>query len=168
MKIHKAILIKPADKYMVRVWDSPEPIQSSDAIRKWNDSYKEYEVHPDYVDRFETYLYSEYLLPDLIKGEDLDPDLIHFEELIDAEKEIKEGVFWNPITYAILNDKPVECDHYFQMSNSFDLLPCEFCGKIKDKPFESEEDIWFELSNGIYNDSNYWKTARKKYTLKRK
>lgn len=132
MKIHKAKLIQPSDKLMVRVWDSEKPNNERDKyiaephhagysrhdwnVKVWLQSYKDFEVHPDYVERFENIAWAlqipialneNQFNSDLKQGIDLDPDLIDFEELIDAEKEIKEGVFWNPITYAILKDKPV-------------------------------------------------------------
>lgn len=169
--IHKAKLIRLADKYMVRVWDSEQPKLNDYSptssgkefydhdMRNWNKSYKEYEVHPDYVDRFK----------ELKQGIDLAPDLI---EVVPFYHHTSIGS--KTSCYAILKDKPVEieCDHYYPMSDSWELLPCEFCGKSK----VESEDV-YDLADTIRlsylkNGNDSWvsiaKDVKEKYTLKRK
>ena len=131
MKIHKAILIQPSDEYMVRVWDSQEPkegLKNGYRYNAWLQSYKEYEVHPNYVNKICLIVMKKLkcdlpLSKHLVDGVDLTPDLI----------EIKDG-------YAILKDKQVESEDDVwsalenDMFNSFinwDLLKQKYTLKRK-------------------------------------
>jgi len=150
--ITKAILIKPADKWMVRVWETDDSIT-------YPFGYREYEAHTDYVDRLEqeamkkiSFNYSFVNLSyDLInKGIDLNPELIGFDIECDNCGDIE--VCDDCKTYAIL--KEVEQNEY------------------------SVDGIWVEL----FNDLDKWSRSSKsskdtpikinelkqKYTLKRR
>jgi len=146
--ITKAILIKPADKWMVRVWETDDSIT-------YPFGYREYEAHTDYVDRLEqeamkkiSFNYSFVNLSyDLInKGIDLNPELIGFKK----DKINKQNLSSRfDKTYAILKD--VE---------------------------ESEDNIWIELFNDLDKWSRSTKSSKdtlvkinelkQKYTLKRR
>lgn len=82
MKITKAILIKPADKWMVRVWESVEPTTATIFGRinfnNWLNKYKEYEVHPDYVDKMKRSVYDAWKEngASFFKGVDIKHELI--------------------------------------------------------------------------------------------
>lgn len=107
--ITKAILIKPADKLLVRVWENKSPhrlntnidteLHYESALRVWNNSYKEYEVHPDYVDKMKRSVYDAWKESAACSFKELNPELIDFKE--------EEVPKWSGIfkIYAILNEQ---------------------------------------------------------------
>lgn len=169
MKIHKAILIKPADKFMVRVWDRLFPDKENYSLDiyglekylsdydKWELSYKDFEVHPDYFHKIFDYVYDTFFMPVkyeisiqdfLCNGVELDPDLIDFCcGMPDVNGECCRGLCVPKCgsVYAILKNKPVE----------------------------SEDDLWSDLYEIIENhmgnfSKDILKQLKEKYKLKRK
>lgn len=166
MKIHKAILIKPADNLMVRVWDSEKPNNERDKyiaephhagysrhdwnVKVWLQSYKEYEVHPDYVNKMCLMAMKKLecdlpLNKHLKQGINLDPDLIEIKDTLTTDT---NGT--RMVNYAILKYKPVK----------------------------SEDDVWWQLFTELDKWSRATKSSKdvsikiaelkEKYTLKRK
>jgi len=176
--ITKAILIKPADKWMVRVWESVEPTTATIFGRinfnNWLNKYKEYEVHPDYTERFEqeamkkiSFNYSFVNLNyDLInKGIDLNPELIGFKTIV-IDWDIMEGDIEK--TYAVLKEVDNERDYGAGFKKA-----CSIVSESLDV-----DSVWVELFNDLDKWSRSTKSSKdtpikinelkQKYTLKLK
>lgn len=196
MKIYKAVLIQPEDKQKVRVWDSPEPKWSDysngfdrndleylhfSKLAEWKKAYKEYDIHPDYVERFLDEVFNN----SLKQGIDLNPELIEIRSfrngiitpIKDHNDKIVGGSF-NAIEYAILKDKVEEvkcgdCNKFYRCTTCDS--PCDSDGHFVDKLQAIEDE--YELADTIRlsylkhgNDSwvSIAKDVKEKYTLKRK
>lgn len=159
MTIHKAILIQPADKLLVRVWDSPEPLSEEyengkffsfkDIYNEWLKSYKEHEVHPAYVTEFMKLFDPYYRYVE-------DEDLNWIEQGIEIDPSLIDVVCKNCGTNRFNKL------YYCCSDEQYRLV------KLKDKPVESEVDLWDEFINYVVFHSIPLEVIKQKYTLKRK
>lgn len=143
MKITRAILIKHSGKLCVRVWNGEEPTHKpqihhpdyenyKNAWEAYSNSYKEYEVHPDWIGKF--MLHALNVIPSidildeeeeskLAKGIDLPLELIGFK-FKEEEMPKWSGIFK---TYAILKERVEESEFDLFFNKMLEWVDDDFC-----------------------------------------